>query len=108
MNIPVLRRSVRDATGKVCTSPTLASQHNQMATWNRRLGRSFGMKEPLGPLAVEMIGGQGTDDFVLLSLVLAERIPELSELPHNPRLHSTPTCYHLWNQNRKTALRFLW
>jgi hypothetical protein len=59
MNIPVLRRSVRDATGKVCTSPTLASQHNQMATWNRRLGRSFGMKEPLGPLAVEMIGGTG-------------------------------------------------
>ena len=46
MNIPVLRRSVRDTTGSVYTSPTLASQYNQMANWNRRLGRSFGMKEP--------------------------------------------------------------
>jgi hypothetical protein len=46
MNIPVLRRSVRDTMGSVYTSPTLASQYNQMANWNRRLGRSFGMKEP--------------------------------------------------------------
>jgi hypothetical protein len=46
MNIPLLRRSVRDTTGSVYTSPTLASQYNQMANWNRRLGRSFGMKEP--------------------------------------------------------------
>jgi hypothetical protein len=44
-NVPVLRRSVRDTTGKVYTSPTLASQFHQMSTWNRRLGRSFGMKE---------------------------------------------------------------
>jgi hypothetical protein len=43
--IPLLRRSVRDSTGKVFTSPTLASQFNQMSNWNRRLGRSFGMKE---------------------------------------------------------------
>ena len=43
--IPVLRRSVRDSTGKIHTSPKLAAQYNQMATWNRRLGRSFGMKE---------------------------------------------------------------
>jgi hypothetical protein len=46
MNIPMLRRSVRDTTGSVYTSPTLASQYNQMANWNRRLGRSFDMKEP--------------------------------------------------------------
>ena len=45
-NVPILRRSVRDSTGKVYTSPTLASQFNQMSAWNRRLGRSFGMKEP--------------------------------------------------------------
>jgi hypothetical protein len=43
--VPLLRRSVRDTTGKVYTSPILASQYNQMSTWNRRLGRSFGMKE---------------------------------------------------------------
>jgi Protein of unknown function (DUF3435) len=43
--VPLLRRSVRDSTGKVYTSPDLASQYNQMAMWNRRLGRSFGMKE---------------------------------------------------------------
>jgi Protein of unknown function (DUF3435) len=43
--VPLLRRSVRDSTGKVFTSPTLASQFNQMSNWNRRLGRSFGMKE---------------------------------------------------------------
>jgi hypothetical protein len=43
--VPLLRRSVRDSTGKVSTSPHLASQYNQMAMWNRRLGRSFGMKE---------------------------------------------------------------
>jgi hypothetical protein len=43
--VPVFRRSVRDSTGKVHTSPTLAAQYNQMATWNRRLGRSFGMKD---------------------------------------------------------------
>jgi hypothetical protein len=44
-NVPILRRSVRDLTGKVYTSPKLGSQFNQMSTWNRRLGRSFGMKE---------------------------------------------------------------
>jgi hypothetical protein len=43
--VPLLRRSVRDLIGKVYTSPELASQFNQMSTWNRRLGRSFGMKE---------------------------------------------------------------
>jgi hypothetical protein len=43
--MPLLRRSVRDSSGKVYTSPKLASQYNQMAAWNRRLGRSFGMKE---------------------------------------------------------------
>ncbi len=43
--VPVLRRSVRDSTGKVYTSPTQAAQFNQMATWNRRLGRSLGMKD---------------------------------------------------------------
>jgi Protein of unknown function (DUF3435) len=43
--VPLLRRSVRDSTGKVYTSPELASQYNQIATWNRRLGRSFGMKK---------------------------------------------------------------
>ena len=43
--VSVLRRSVRDTTGKVFTSLTQASQYNQMANWNRRLGRSFGMKE---------------------------------------------------------------
>ena len=43
--VPLLRRSVRDSTGKVYTSPKLASQFNQMSGWNRRLGRSFGMKE---------------------------------------------------------------
>ena len=43
--IPLLRRTVRDSTGKIYTSPTLTSQFNQMSTWNRRLGRSFGMKE---------------------------------------------------------------
>ena len=43
--VPLLRRSVRDSTGKVFTSPTHASQFNQMSSWNRRLGRSFGMKE---------------------------------------------------------------
>ena len=43
--VPLLRRSVRDSTGKVFTSPTLASQFNQMSNWNHRLGRSFGMKE---------------------------------------------------------------
>jgi Protein of unknown function (DUF3435) len=43
--VPLLRRSVRDSTGKVFTSPMLASQFNQMSNWNRRLGRSFGMKE---------------------------------------------------------------
>ena len=47
-NVPLLRRSVRDSTGKVYTSPTLASQFNQMSAWNRRLGRSFGIKETLG------------------------------------------------------------
>jgi hypothetical protein len=31
--------------GKVYTSPELASQYNQMSAWNRRLGKSFGMKE---------------------------------------------------------------
>jgi hypothetical protein len=35
--VPLLRRSVRDSTGKVFTSPTLASQFNQMSNWNRRL-----------------------------------------------------------------------
>ena len=40
--VPLLRR---DSTGKVYTSPKLASQFNQMSAWNRRLGRSFGMKE---------------------------------------------------------------
>ena len=44
-NVPLLRRSVRDSTGKIYTSPKLASQFNQMSMWNRRLGRSFGMKE---------------------------------------------------------------
>lgn len=44
--VPLLRRTVRDSTGKIYTSPTLASQFTQMSTWNRRLGRSFGMKEP--------------------------------------------------------------
>jgi hypothetical protein len=43
--VPLLRRSVRDSTGKVYTSLILASQFNQMSNWNRRLGRSFGMKE---------------------------------------------------------------
>jgi hypothetical protein len=43
---PVLRRSVRDETGSVGTSPTLAAQFSQIAAWNRRLGRSFGMEEP--------------------------------------------------------------
>ena len=43
---PIFRRTVRDTAGKIHTSPTLASQYSQMATWNRRLGRSFGMKEP--------------------------------------------------------------
>ena len=43
--VPSLRRSVCDLTGKVYTSPKLASQYNQMSAWNRRLGRSFGMKE---------------------------------------------------------------
>jgi hypothetical protein len=43
--VHLLRRSVRDSIGKVYTSPILASQFNQMSNWNRRLGRSFGMKE---------------------------------------------------------------
>jgi len=43
--VPLLRRSVRDSIGKVYTSPKLASPFNQMSTWNRRLWRSFGMKE---------------------------------------------------------------
>ena len=43
--VPMLRRSVRDSTGKVYTSSELASQYNQMASWNRLLGRSLGMKE---------------------------------------------------------------
>jgi hypothetical protein len=41
----LLRRSVRDSIGKVYTSPELASQFTQMSAWNRRLGKSFGMKE---------------------------------------------------------------
>jgi Protein of unknown function (DUF3435) len=43
--VPVLRRSVRDLERKIYTSPTLATQYHQMAIWNRRLGRSFGIKE---------------------------------------------------------------
>jgi hypothetical protein len=47
MNVPLLRRTVRDAAGTIVTSPSLAAQFNQMAMWNRRLGRSFGMEECL-------------------------------------------------------------
>jgi len=47
LNVAPFRRAVRDSTGKIATSPTLAAQFNQMATWNRRLGKSFGMEEPL-------------------------------------------------------------
>lgn len=43
--VPVLRRSAHDSTGKIHTSPALAAQYNQMTTWNRRLDRSFGMKD---------------------------------------------------------------
>ena len=35
----------RDSMGKVYTSPDLALQFNLMLAWNRRLRRSFGMKE---------------------------------------------------------------
>jgi hypothetical protein len=47
MNVPILRRTVRDVTGAIITSPSLAAQFNQMVMWNRRLGRSFGMEECL-------------------------------------------------------------
>ncbi len=43
--VPVLRRSVRDSTGKMQTSLTLAAQYNQMATQNRCLRKPFGMEE---------------------------------------------------------------
>jgi Protein of unknown function (DUF3435) len=43
--IPVFRRTARDMNGDITTSPTLAVRYHQMATWNRRLGRSYGMKE---------------------------------------------------------------
>ncbi|ERF75780.1 hypothetical protein EPUS_01610 [Endocarpon pusillum Z07020] len=43
---PVFRRTVRDVKGNLETSPTLATQYHQMANWNLRLGKSFGLKEP--------------------------------------------------------------
>jgi Protein of unknown function (DUF3435) len=43
---PVFRRTVRDVKGNIETSPTLAAQYHQLATWNLRLGKSFGLKEP--------------------------------------------------------------
>lgn len=43
---PVFRRTVRDVKGNPETSPTLATQYHQMANWNLRLGKSFGLKEP--------------------------------------------------------------
>ncbi|KAK5409142.1 hypothetical protein LTR90_009265 [Exophiala xenobiotica] len=46
-SVPVFRRSVRDSGGRIVTSPHLASQYGQMAAWTRRLGREFGMPEPL-------------------------------------------------------------
>lgn len=47
MNVPVLRYTVRDVTGTIVTSSLLAAQFNQMAMWNRRLGRLFEMEECL-------------------------------------------------------------
>lgn len=44
-DVPVLRRAVRNATGNIVTSPKLACQFSQMASWNRRLGMAFGMPE---------------------------------------------------------------
>ena len=43
--VALLRRSIRDPTGKVHTSPKLASQYNKVSVGNRRLGRSCGLKE---------------------------------------------------------------
>lgn len=42
--VPLLRRTVRDTNGIVRTSLSEAVPYNQILNWNRRLGRSFGMK----------------------------------------------------------------
>lgn len=43
--VPLLRRTFRTSSEGARTSPTLAAQFSQMAKWNIRLGKSFGMQE---------------------------------------------------------------